>query len=507
MKIKERKKQMKSAFGPDYPRIPWHIADVLDAARGEVLIMEDCQLRAAEGVLFNPVFAGISIDSRTVAPDELFVAVKGNVHDGHGFIGDVVKKGVSGIIIAKDRTGELHCKEGKGKKIICCAVEDTVKALGDLAAYNRRRSDIPLTAVTGSNGKTTTRRMTASAVSRKFRTLNTYGNYNNEIGVPLTLLNLSAEHEQAVLELGMNHPGEIRRLGEICQPDVGVITNIGPAHLEFLGSLDGVMQAKGELLETIKPAGTAVLNGDDPRCLRIASETGRKVLLFGFGANFDIRAEEVRACSGGTVFTLLIPGERIPVRLGIPGRFMVSNALAAAAAGFVLGLSADDIKAGLENYEPAPGRMNIVRTEQGVFIIDDTYNANPGSVEAAITALRSLKGDGRGIFVSGDMFELGEQAPDMHRKIGSAAAASDIGKLFITGQFAENVASGAREYGMSFRDIFIGNKTEIIEMLKTMLEPGDWVLVKGSRAMGMEDIVKGLTDRTHGRASLHKNSL
>ncbi len=488
---------MKSGSGTDYPRMQWHIADVLDATGGEVLMTENCQMKSDNMPQSNSVFAGISIDSRTVVPDEIFAAVKGNVHDGHGFIGDVVKKGVRGIIVAKDKAGELPCAELKGKNIICFAVKDTVKALGDLATYNRKRSKIPLTAVTGSNGKTTTRRMTVSVLSRKFRTLTAYSNYNNEIGVPLTLLNLSAEHEQAVLELGMNHPGEIGRLGEICMPDIGVITNIGPAHLEFLGSLDGVMRAKGELLEKIKPEGTAVLNGDDPRCLSLASETDRNVLLFGFGGNCHIRAEMAEdVCPAGNCFTLALPGgERVPVSLKIPGRFMVYNALAAAAAGFVLGLSADDIKSGLENYVPAPGRMNIIKTDKGAFIVDDTYNANPGSVEAAIEALRSLKQLARGIFVAGDMLELGEHSLAMHRKIGRLAAASGIGKLFITGRFAENVASGARESGMSSRDIFIGNKTDIIETLKNMLGAGDWVLVKGSRGMGMEDVVKGLTDR------------
>jgi len=489
---------MKSGSGTDYPRMQWHKADVLDATGGEVLMTENCQLKSDNMPQSNAVFAGISIDSRTVVPDEIFAAVKGNVHDGHAFIGDVVKKGVRGIIIAKDKAGELPFAELKGKKIICFAVKDTVKALGDLGNYNRKRSKIPLTAVTGSNGKTTTRRMTVSVLSRKFRTLTAYSNYNNEIGVPLTLLNLSAEHEQAVLEVGMNHPGEISRLGEICEPDVGIITNIGPAHLEFLGSLDGVMRAKGELLEKIKPEGTAILNGDDPRCLTIASETDRKVLLFGFGGNCHIRAESAEdKYPAGNCFTLALPGgERVPVCLKIPGRFMVYNALAAATAGFVLGLSADEIKAGLENYVPAPGRMNIIKTDKGAFIVDDTYNANPGSVEAAIEALGSLKGrSARGILVAGDMLELGEHSFAMHRKIGRLAAASDIWKLFITGRFAENVASGARESGMSSRDIFIGNKTDIIETLKNMLGAGDWVLVKGSRGMGMEDVVKGLTDR------------
>ena len=370
--------------------------------------------------------------------------------------------------------------------------------MGDLAAFNRKRINISVVAITGSNGKTSTRKMTAGVVSRRFCTLATSGNFNNEIGLPLTMLNLSRDHKWAVLELGMNRPGEIKRLAEICSPDVGVITNIGPAHLEGLGSLDAVMQAKGELLGEIKPTGTAVLNADDPRLMQLADYTTRNVLLFGLSKNAEIKALEVGRKGLGLSFTLVLPEESILVDLKTPASFMVSNALAAAAAGYCLGLTAREIKEGLEDFEPVKGRMNILKTRKGIHIIDDTYNANPGSMAAALKTLKSLKGNSRGILVAGDMLELGEHAESMHRKIGSISARADIARLYVTGQFAETVAAGARDEDMASGDIFTGTKEEILDGVTGWLGPGDWVLVKGSRGMAMETIVKGLLDWAQG---------
>ncbi|MBU4067161.1 MAG: UDP-N-acetylmuramoyl-tripeptide--D-alanyl-D-alanine ligase, partial [Proteobacteria bacterium] len=338
---------------------------------------------------------------------------------------------------------------------------------------------------------TTTKEMTASVVSTRYKTLSTRGNFNNEIGLPLTLLDLKSSHQWAVLELGMNRPGEIDRLGEICIPDIGVITNIGSAHLEGLGSIEGVMNAKGELLKRIKPGGTAVLNADDSRVLYLSTKVSREVFYFGLSKDARIRALDVNETAAGISFTLALPEERIPIELRVHGGFMVSNALAAASVGYIIGLSSEEIKAGLEYFQPVKGRINIVDV-RGAHIIDDTYNANPSSMEAAIRTLSSLKGSNRGILVAGDMLELGEYAESMHREIGSLSARSNIAKLYITGEFAEAVANGAIGEDKNSMDIFIGSKEEILEDLKKWLLPGDWVLVKGSRAMGMEKIVEGL---------------
>ena len=462
---------------------PWTTAEILEATGGELL----------SGDLTHS-FSGISIDSRSISGDELFIAIKGDTHDGHNFTGDVIERGVSGLLIDRAKSHTLAAKKSTENGIVCVAVPDTIRALGDLAAFHRKRSDAEVVAITGSNGKTSTRKMTAGVVSRRFSTLSTYGNLNNHIGLPLTLLNLNADHRWAVLELGMNHPGEIKRLGEICCPDIGVITNIGPAHLEGLGSLDAVMRAKGELLEKIKPDGTAVLNADDPKLLHLARHTSRKVLFYGRSKAARIRALWVKGTETGLCFSLALPEERVTVDLKTPAVFMISNALAAAAVGYLLGLTAGEIKNGLEAFKPVAGRMNIVKTGRRITIIDDTYNANPGSMKAAITTLRSLKGDHTGILVAGDMLELGAHAESMHRDIGRIAAGSDIANLYVTGEFARTVAAGAMDENMDPGNIFTGTKEEILEDIKYRLGPGDWVLIKGSRSMAMETIVQGLLD-------------
>jgi len=252
------------------------------------------------------------------------------------------------------------------------------------------------------------------------------------------------------------------------------------------------MDAKGELLENLKQGAKAVLNGDDPRVLRIAGKTSNKVLFFGFSENAVIRARSLKKKGVGISFSLKMPEESIPVDLKAPGTFMVYNALAAASVGYLLGLPAKEIKAGLEGFRQAAGRMNIFKTNKGIHIIDDTYNANPASMEAAISTFKSLRGESRGIMVAGDMLELGRYAEQMHKKIGSTFARSNISKLYGVGEFAEAVASGAMEEDMDQKDIVTGNIKEVLESLKTRLRPGDWVLVKGSRGMHMERIVEGL---------------
>ena len=461
-------------------KIPWTTSEILEATKGDLLCGD-----------IKHTFEGVSIDSRTISANELFIAIKGNVHDGHSFVSNVITGGVRGLIISKDKVCAPAGTDWQDKGIVCMKVNDTTKALGDLASFNRGRTHVSVVAITGSNGKTTTREMTASIVSMRYKTLSSKGNFNNEIGLPLTLLNLKSSHQWAVLELGMNRPGEIDRLGEICIPDIGVITNIGFAHLEGLGSIEGVMNAKGELIERIKPEGTVVLNADDSRVLSLSTKTSRKVLYFGLSEDAHIRALDVNETTTGISFTLVLPEERIPIELRVHGGFMVSNALAAASVGYIIGLSSEEIKAGLEYFRPVKGRINIVDV-RGVHIIDDTYNANPNSMEAAIKTLSSLKGNSRGILVAGDMLELGEYAESMHRKIGSLSARSNIARLYVTGEFAETVADGARKENKNSMDIFIGSREEILEDLKKWLLPGDWVLVKGSRSMSMEKIVEGL---------------
>ncbi|MBW2178936.1 MAG: UDP-N-acetylmuramoyl-tripeptide--D-alanyl-D-alanine ligase [Deltaproteobacteria bacterium] len=459
----------------------WETVDILEAANGTIL-------QGDKGLSFS----GISIDSRTIKKDELFIAIKGDVYDGHHFLKEVTNKGIHGFVINAHMSESINLNEYKTKEIVFISVNDTFRALGDLAGYKRKNSDVFVVGITGSNGKTSTREMTASIMSQHFNTLTTSGNFNNEIGLPLTLFKLNDSHEWAILEMAMNKPGEIKRLSEICLPDIGVITNIGPAHLEGLGSIEGVMHAKGELLETLTPHGTAILNADDPMTPTLAIKTEADILLFGLSEKADIRADKIKETNHGTHFTLTLPSQQVPIDLKVPGSFMVSNALAAAAVGHLLKLSPDTIKKGLENFIPVPGRMNILTTKNNIHIIDDTYNSNPGSMAAAIHTLNALRKGHRAVIVAGDMCELGDASQLSHKQIGSLSGQSNIDKLYITGAFAKDMAAGAREADMDEKNIFIGNKDDIIHHLIDWLKPDDWILVKGSRAIGMETVVTGI---------------
>ena len=349
--------------------------------------------------------------------------------------------------------------------------------------------------------------MTTGVVARQFNTLATAGNFNNQIGLPLTLLGLSPDHQWAVVELGSNHPGEIARLADICSPDIGVLTNIGPAHLEGLGSLDGVMREKGDLVKGLGREGKAVLNADDPRVLQLARETQHEVLLYGRSQAATIRAEKIEENEQTISFVLVLDRESIAVELNSPGRYMISNALAAAAVGYLLGISAEAIKAGLESFKPGSGRMNIRHLPNGIHIIDDTYNANPDSMKAALATLEQMRSGGRGIFAAGDMLELGARAPELHGQVGALAARTGIDRLCACGEHAAAVAAGARKEGMPAANTITGSREEIIEDLIGWLQPGDWVLVKGSRGMAMEKVVDGLKQWAEGRVNRYQYTL
>jgi len=456
---------------------PWSISQILRATGGKLL----------SG---NPetVFSGISTDSRTISGDHLFVAIRGENYDGHDFIPDAVERGGKGLIISGTKSGELICQEWKNRGIVCISVEDTVRALGALAAFRRKQTGVSLVAITGSNGKTTTRIMTGAILSKYYHTLSTSGNFNNEIGLPLTLLRLEPDHEWAVTELGMNHPGEIGRLTAICTPDVGVITNIAPAHLEGLGSVKAVARAKGELLDRMPADTVAVLNADDPVCMKLAARCTQEIITFGLSEDAQVRALDIKRKGMGISFILEISPEMAEVCLHTPAPFLVHDALAAAAAAYGAGLSAKKIAPCLSDFSPAERRMNIFQTQRGICLMDDTYNANPGSMKAALTTLAELKGKNRGIAVLGDMLELGKQSESLHREIGRFCADAGIDMLFLTGKQKEQVAAGAQECGMNPRHIFTGSCEEILACLKETLQSGDWVLAKGSRGMKMEII-------------------
>ncbi|MGE5253015.1 MAG: UDP-N-acetylmuramoyl-tripeptide--D-alanyl-D-alanine ligase, partial [Planctomycetaceae bacterium] len=350
---------------------------------------------------------GVSGDSRRIQAGELFIPLRGPNYDGHQFIAEALGKGAAGSLVRRDWEPEEGGRGFPGKFLL--RVDDTLKALGDLArAWRRRHSRVEVVAITGSNGKTTTKEMTARILAGRFRVLQTEGNLNNLIGLPLMLLRLSPDHEVAVLEMGMNLAGEIRRLKEIAEPRVSLITNIARAHLEFLGSLEGVARAKGELWEDLRADDWIAVNRDDPWVASLAGSVRCRKKTYGIREPAEISAAELGTEAGrGIRFSLELNGEKRAVRLNTFGRHNVYNALGAASLAAILGLSPEEIGAGLEKFQPYSGRGKIHRLGRNLHLLDDTYNANPDSLEATLLAFGEMKAASRGLVVLGDMLELG----------------------------------------------------------------------------------------------------
>ncbi len=449
------------------------IADIVSATGG-TLLAGGISARVRDAV----------IDSRAAGPGSLFVPLRGTRHDGHSFIEGAFTQGASAVLT--ERRGEIRMERCPGALI---GVESTLRALGDIAAFWRRRFRLPVIGITGSNGKTTTKEMIAAIIGRSRSCLKNEGNFNNLIGLPLSVLKLGAGHKAAVLEMGMSEPGEIRRLAEIAAPTIGVITNVGPCHLEQLGSLEAVAAAKGELFEALGPDDIAIVNGDDDRVRALGSATRARVITFGLGAG-DVHAAGIRpGDAAGTVFDLHIGSACVSVRLDMDGAHFVGNALAAAAAAHAAGIGIDDIAAGLGASGPVAGRMQRL-TLGGLEIINDAYNANPVSVRAALAALAGARRGGRAIAVLGDMLELGERAALYHREIGACAAGLDIDVLFVLGTFAGDVCEGARSAGLPGSRIrACASLDGLAAALADAARPGDVVLLKASRRMQLEKVL------------------
>ena len=449
-------------------------------------------LTATNGTLLQgkpeAVLRGVSNDSRRIAPGELFVPLSGSNCDGHFFIADAFSRGADASFIQRQHPLGAGLRERFAEKVLI-EVADPLHALGDLAHYWRQKFSIPVVAITGSNGKTTTKEMTWQIVSQKLSALKNPGNWNNLIGLPLSLLQLGQQHQVAILEMGMSARGEIQRLAEIAAPDIGVITNIGPAHLEQLITIENIMAAKGELFAALRPEGIAVVNQDDERVVSLAQTTRARVLTYGLRAG-DVRGIVSPTRSGeATLFDLAIQGKEITITLPLPGGMFLSNALAAAAVGHALQLPLEDVKRGLEQFQAMPGRMERI-SMGGATIINDAYNANPVSMEGSLRVLSSVQNGTRKIAVLGDMLELGEQTAAYHRQAGYCAAQLGIDYLFLYGSFAAAVAEGARAGAIDERHILIfATKEALAEQLEQTMKHGDWILVKGSRAMGMEQVI------------------
>jgi UDP-N-acetylmuramoyl-tripeptide--D-alanyl-D-alanine ligase len=432
----------------------------------------------------NRCFKGITTDTRAIRPDDLFVALKGEHFDGHDFIGKAVEKGAAGVLASREGT------KVPGSKTALIMVDDTLRAFQQLARFHRQRFALPVIAVTGSNGKTTTKDMIFAALSSCYAVLKTEANYNNEIGLPLTLLQLQQGHEAAVVEMGMRGRGQITELAAIALPNVGVVTNVGETHMELLGSIENIAAAKAELVAAIPREGFVVLNADNEYVRAMGEKAAARTLFFGINApDCDVKADHIRGEGAGTKFSVGYSGQHTEIFVPVPGRHNVYNALAAIAVGLGLGLSIDNIKAGLAGFTATGMRSAVVKTADYT-IVNDAYNASPASMAAAIDTLSQLAG-GRRVAVLGDMLELGRIAVEAHRRIGRTLADRGVEVVITVGSLARHIAEAAHEYGVGIA-IACHNHDEASRVLKERLRPGDTVLIKGSRGMKMELLLKTL---------------
>ena len=462
----------------------WTLDAVLKATGGELLTKgkENC-------------FLGISTDSRTLRPGELFVALVGENFDGHQFVEQAANSGAAGVVVGLKEAGGL---DPQALKIPVIGVGDTLRAFGDLAAYWRGRYSIPVVAITGSNGKTTTKEMVARILSGSWKVLKNQGTFNNLVGVPLTLLQIDGSHEAVVVEMGMNQPGEIERLTEIVQPSLGMITNIQPAHLEGLGDLDSIQLAKGALFAGMAPTGTIVVNRDDPRILKEAAGfPGRQVRFSAKGDPAEVSLEGVLGVDGrGSRFLLRLPEETLEISLPLLGLHQINNATAAAAVAWALNLPARTIAAALNNFQAVDKRMEVLTLPGDIHLINDTYNANPGSMAAALQTLIQVKEQGRAFALLGDMLEMGGESDSLHRQVGRIAAEQGVDYLLAMGKQASHILTGAAEGGMTRDQLSQApGHEEMATQVYGLLAPGDWVLVKGSRGMRMEKVVEILLSK------------
>ncbi|MBE3574100.1 MAG: UDP-N-acetylmuramoyl-tripeptide--D-alanyl-D-alanine ligase [Firmicutes bacterium] len=499
---------------------PWSAGEIARACQGELIF-------GTEGLQGR----GFAIDTRTLAGGEVFVPLQGEHQDGHRFLAEAFRRGASGCLVRKSwlaAGGVLPPMQPD--QHFAVAVDEPLAALGRLAAYRRARLGALCVAVTGSNGKTTTKDMIAAILSRRYATASNVGNYNNEIGLPLTLANLEEPVERLVLEMGMRGPGQIAALAAIARPQVGAITTVSPVHLELLGSLEAIGRAKGELVEALPADGVAILNASNPwvwaqkkrvaariwafyEAQSAASAAGGRLTggeasspvgdLDGEGSSLGvervIRAEDIRlrGVEGADFILRAGPGEWVQVHLAAPGLHNVNNALAAAAAALAAGADLEDVAAGLAQFRPGGMRLERVNLPGAVTLLNDSYNASPSSVAAALAVLAASPARRR-IAILGDMLELGSQSPELHRRVGEKVAESGVDVLFALGPQCRHLAeAAARRMGAARVHYWpqYADAGALAQAVDELLAPGDWVLLKGSRGMRMERILERLQDR------------
>ncbi len=472
-------------------------------------------LEATGGKLLNRAGAedigGISMDSRTIKPQEAFIAIKGVNFDGHDFIAEAVKKGASAVIVHNVHQFTVHSSRCLKKKVPVIKVKDTTKALGDIARFWRKKFlHIPVIAVTGSNGKTTTKEMVSCLLSKKFRVLKSEGTKNNHIGLPMALLGLNSSHDIVVLEIGTNHFGEVDYLSRICRPNIGIITSIGPSHLEYLRNLEGVFREKYSLIKNLEKPYIAILNADDVLLRRKVLNRTQKPLTVGFGLKnrCDFQALDIQTMGGrGLGFSIKGKYKFTPLdrrskiddtcrrltrfTLKTSGYYNIYNALSAIITARLFGIGYSDIATLLADFDFPRGRLKFIEIKNIKFI-DDTYNSNPLSLKQALNALKSFKAKGRKIFVMGDMLELGSYADTFHYQAGEEAV--ECCDIFITvGKLSMTAARAAGDCGFNKKNIFISDDSVCARDIlykRVSLNKDDIVLVKGSRAMKMEEVFK-----------------
>jgi len=453
-------------------------------------------LAATQGVLLakgkpGGRFRRVQTDSRAVKPGDLFVALKGQNFDGHEFIGKAWEKGAKGVVIEEADAGNVlkGWRRTKRNSLAVVHVKNTLRAYQDLASFHRARFSIPVVAITGSNGKTTTKEMVSRVLATRWRVLQTQGNFNNAIGVPKTLLGLHSGHQAAVIEMGVDQVGQTARLCEMTRPTLGVVTNVGPDHLEFYGTMARSAASKAELFPWLPNDGAAILNADDRYFRQFLKKARCPVFSFGLAHHADVRGTMPVWDGRRTAFHLWLPNRKTSKRTSVRtmGLHNISNALAGAAVGHALGFSALDIELGLAKFRPAPMRSEI-RRHGGVIYLYDCYNANPASVKAALDVLVELDPKCRTIAVLGDMLELGTKETQFHEEMGRYAAKKQVGHVIVCGTFGPMMQKGARTVRKNMPVTVVKDAVEAGECLKTLVKRGDIVLIKASRGVQMERV-------------------
>ena len=452
--------------------------------------VEEC-LRAIGGKNSSGVgdefFRGVSIDSRTLKKGELFVCIQGDRFDGHNFIKEAQDKQAAAIVLSE----ESEMGRVRGKTPVVIRVKNTLKALQELALFYRKKMPVKVIGITGTNGKSTTKEMTAAITEKKFKTIKTKGNLNNHIGLPLNIFDLSKTDEIAVMEMGMSAAGEIKRLAEIAKPEIGVVTNISEGHLVHLKTLKKVQAAKGELFDSLSEKETAIVNADDPLVLELAKSVRAKVITYGIYKGADIKAENICPMDReGFKLSVNFSGKNIPMCIPFLGECNIYNALAAIATSWSLGVAPDDIKQGLMAAKLLANRFEVSE-HRGVTIINDSYNANPRSMKEALKILAKYKCKGRRFFIVGEMLELGDLSKPAHKALGVDVAKYSIDYLVTVGDLSSHVAKSAVASGMNKKNTAIASGHECaVAFIKKHSRSGDCLLVKGSRGSKMEEVVR-----------------